>query len=138
MRPRARLRELPVDLLFLDIKMPGATGFDLLERLDHVPLLVFTTAYDEFALRAFEVNACDYLLKPIRPDRLAAALDKMRTLLAAMRAAAPRRAGTTTRRRPIACSCATAIGAGSSRLARSPCSRAKATTRVSTSARTAR
>ena len=84
-----RLRELAVDLLFLDIKMPGATGFDLLERLDHVPLLVFTTAYDEFALRAFEVNACDYLLKPIRPDRLAAALDKMRTLFAAMRAATP-------------------------------------------------
>ena len=92
-----RLRELPVDLLFLDIKMPGATGFDLLERLDRVPLLVFTTAYDEFALRAFEVNACDYLLKPIRPDRLAAALDKMRTLWTAMRAAAPAATGT---RRP--------------------------------------
>jgi len=90
-----RLRELPVDLLFLDIKMPGATGFDLLERLDHVPLLVFTTAYDEFALRAFEVNACDYLLKPIRPDRLAAALDKMRALWTGMRAAP---AGTGTRR----------------------------------------
>lgn len=89
-----RLRELPVDLLFLDIKMPGATGFDLLERLDHVPLLVFTTAYDEFALRAFEVNAIDYLLKPIRPDRLAAALDKMRTLWTAMRAAAPAGSGT--------------------------------------------
>jgi two-component system LytT family response regulator len=89
-----RLRELPVDLLFLDIKMPGATGFDLLERLDRVPLLVFTTAYDEFALRAFEVNACDYLLKPIRPDRLAAALDKMRTLWTGMRAAAPAGAGT--------------------------------------------
>lgn len=82
----ARLRDLPVDLLFLDIKMPGATGFDLLERLERVPLLVFTTAYDEFALRAFEVNACDYLLKPIRPDRLAAALDKMRLLLSAAHA----------------------------------------------------
>jgi len=80
----ARLGELAVDLLFLDIKMPGASGFDLLERLERVPLLVFTTAYDEFALRAFEVNACDYLLKPVRPDRLAAALDKMRLLLAAM------------------------------------------------------
>ena len=82
----ARLREFPIDLLFLDIKMPGATGFDLLERLERVPLLVFTTAYDEFALRAFEVNACDYLLKPIRPDRLATALDKMRTLFSATRA----------------------------------------------------
>jgi two-component system, LytTR family, response regulator len=82
------LRERAVDLLFLDIKMPGATGFDLLERLERVPLLVFTTAYDTFAFRAFEVNACDYLLKPIRPDRLAAALDKMRTLWSATRASA--------------------------------------------------
>jgi two-component system, LytTR family, response regulator len=81
----ARIGEQPVDLLFLDIKMPGASGFDLLERLERVPLLVFTTAYDEFALRAFEVNACDYLLKPIHPDRLAAALDKMRLLWSAMR-----------------------------------------------------
>jgi two-component system, LytTR family, response regulator len=89
----ARLNDLAVDLLFLDIKMPGASGFDLLERLERVPLLVFTTAYDEFALRAFEVNACDYLLKPIRPDRLAGALDKMRALWTAGRtatAAAPR------------------------------------------------
>jgi two-component system LytT family response regulator len=89
----ARLHDLPVDLLFLDIKMPGATGFDLLERLERVPLLVFTTAYDEFALRAFEVNACDYLLKPIRPDRLTAALDKMRALWSAARAAAAAPAG---------------------------------------------
>jgi len=89
----ARLRELEVDLLFLDIKMPGATGFDLLERIERVPLLVFTTAYDEFALRAFEVNACDYLLKPIRPDRLTAALDKMRTLWLAAHAATPAPAG---------------------------------------------
>ena len=85
----ARLTEPGVDLLFLDIKMPGASGFDLLERLERIPLLVFTTAYDEFALRAFEVNACDYLLKPIRPDRLAAALDKMRALFAAARAPLP-------------------------------------------------
>jgi len=89
----ARLRELEVDLLFLDIKMPGATGFDLLERIERVPLLVFTTAYDEFALRAFEVNACDYLLKPIRPDRLAAALDKMRSLWLAAHAATAAPAG---------------------------------------------
>jgi two-component system LytT family response regulator len=73
-----RLAELPVNLLFLDIKMPGATGFDLLERLDRVPFLIFTTAYDAHALRAFEVNALDYLLKPIRPDRLASALDRVR------------------------------------------------------------
>jgi two-component system LytT family response regulator len=79
----ARLGELPVDLLFLDIRMPGATGFDLLERLDRVPLLIFTTAHDEHALRAFEVNAFDYLLKPVRAERLAAALDKVRVAWAA-------------------------------------------------------
>ena len=63
----------------LSSSKPEASGFDLLERLDVVPRLIFTTAYDEFALRAFEVNALDYLLKPIRPDRLAAAVDKTRT-----------------------------------------------------------
>jgi two-component system, LytTR family, response regulator len=66
-------RLLP-DLMFLDIQMPGGTGFDLLERLEQLPLVVFTTAYDEHAVRAFEVNALDYLLKPIEPQRLAAAL----------------------------------------------------------------
>jgi two-component system LytT family response regulator len=74
----SRLADLDVDVLFLDITMPGASGFDLLERLESVPLVIFTTAHDEFALRAFEVNALDYLLKPIRPDRLATALDKIR------------------------------------------------------------
>lgn len=76
----AQLEALAVDVLFLDITMPGASGFDLLERIEVVPQLIFTTAYDEFALRAFEVNALDYLLKPIRPDRLAAALDKVRSV----------------------------------------------------------
>jgi len=85
----ARLAELDVDLLFLDITMPGASGFDLLERLESVPLLIFTTAHDEHALRAFEVNAFDYLLKPIRPERLAAALDKTRAAWAAAPAAGP-------------------------------------------------
>jgi len=74
-----RLQTLPIDLLLLDIRMPGATGFDLLERLDRVPLIIFTTAHDEHALRAFEVNAFDYLLKPIRAERLAVALDKVRS-----------------------------------------------------------
>ena len=73
-----RLRTGDVDVLFLDIQMPGATGFDLLERLHTVPRVIFTTAYDEYAVRAFEVNAFDYLLKPIPPERLAAALDKVR------------------------------------------------------------
>jgi two-component system LytT family response regulator len=85
----ARLGELSVDVLFLDITMPGASGFDLLERLDRVPLLIFTTAYDQHALRAFEVNAFDYLLKPIHPDRLSAALEKTRAVWRASRAAAP-------------------------------------------------
>ena len=65
------------DLLFLDIQMPGRTGFQLLESLDSAPLVVFTTAYDEFALKAFEVNALDYLLKPIHPDRLSEAVQKI-------------------------------------------------------------
>lgn len=65
------------DLLFLDIQMPGRTGFQLLESLDTVPLVVFTTAYDEFALKAFEINALDYLLKPITAERLAEAVHKI-------------------------------------------------------------
>ena len=71
------IEELNPDLLFLDIQMPGRTGFQLLESLDSVPLVVFTTAYDEFALKAFEVNALDYLLKPITAERLADAVHKV-------------------------------------------------------------
>lgn len=71
------INELNPDLLFLDIQMPGKTGFQLLEMLDSVPLVVFTTAYDEFALKAFEVNALDYLLKPIQPERLAETIAKL-------------------------------------------------------------
>ncbi len=65
------------DLIFLDIQMPGKTGFDLLSELDRVPQVIFTTAYDEYALKAFEVNALDYLLKPIEPKRLADAIQKL-------------------------------------------------------------
>ncbi|MCB0792062.1 MAG: response regulator transcription factor [Flavobacteriales bacterium] len=65
------------DLLFLDVNMPGRNGFDLLEALDHVPHVIFVTAYDEHALKAFQVNALDYLMKPIDPDRLAGAIDKL-------------------------------------------------------------
>jgi len=64
------------DLIFLDVQMPGGSGFDLLERLDWVPNVIFTTAFDAYALKAFEVNALDYLHKPIEPKRLAAALDR--------------------------------------------------------------
>src|SRR5687768_2424732 len=65
------------DLIFLDIQMPGKTGFDLLAELDRAPQVIFTTAYDEYALKAFEVNALDYLLKPIEPKRLADAMHKL-------------------------------------------------------------
>jgi two-component system LytT family response regulator len=65
------------DLIFLDIQMPGKTGFDLLEELDRSPKVIFTTAYDEYALKAFEVNALDYLLKPVEPKRLSDAIQKL-------------------------------------------------------------
>ena len=65
------------DLIFLDIQMPGKTGFDMLAELDSVPTVIFTTAYDEYALKAFEVNALDYLMKPIEPARLADAIHKL-------------------------------------------------------------
>jgi two-component system LytT family response regulator len=75
---RVALAEHQPDLLFLDVQMPGETGFDLLESLTDVPAVIFTTAYDEYALRAFEVSALDYLVKPIAPERLAAALRKVK------------------------------------------------------------
>src|SRR5205809_6694039 len=65
------------DIIFLDIQMPGKTGFDLLSDLERAPHVIFTTAYDEYALKAFEVNALDYLMKPIEPRRLADALQKL-------------------------------------------------------------
>lgn len=68
------------DLIFLDIQMPGKTGFDMLSELDTTPRVIFTTAYDEYALKAFEVNALDYLLKPIEHKRLEAALNKIHTI----------------------------------------------------------
>jgi two-component system LytT family response regulator len=71
------IEELNPDLLFLDIQMPGRTGFQLLESLDTVPMVVFTTAYDQFAIKAFEISALDYLLKPITAERLAEAVHKV-------------------------------------------------------------
>ena len=65
------------DLIFLDIQMPGKTGFDLLTELERAPKVIFTTAYDEYALKAFEVNALDYLLKPIEPKRLSDSISKL-------------------------------------------------------------
>ncbi len=72
-----KIELLNPDLIFLDIQMPGKTGFDLLTELERSPKVIFTTAYDEYALKAFEVNALDYLLKPIEPKRLADAVSKL-------------------------------------------------------------
>ena len=74
---RDLINKLTPDLIFLDIQMPGLTGFELLESLDDVPEVIFTTAYDRYAIQAFAVNALDYLLKPIAPARLAAALERV-------------------------------------------------------------
>lgn len=72
-----KIETLQPDVIFLDIQMPGKTGFDMLAELNHVPDVIFTTAYDEFALKAFEVNAFDYLLKPIEPKRLSETMQKL-------------------------------------------------------------
>jgi two-component system LytT family response regulator len=73
----AAIAREPPDVVLLDIEMPGGTGFDLLERVSAIPPVIFTTAYDQHAVRAFEVDAVDYLMKPIELDRLAAALARV-------------------------------------------------------------
>ena len=73
-RAQEQIEKEQPDLIFLDIQMPGGSGFDLLEKLDYLPQVIFTTAYDEYAMKAFEVNALDYLQKPITDERLDAAL----------------------------------------------------------------
>ena len=83
----AALSETAVDVLFLDIQMPGMTGFEMLGMMDRQPLVVFTTAYDQYALQAFEVNSIDYLLKPIEERHLSRALDKIERLRASAVAA---------------------------------------------------
>ena len=74
----AAVHEKNPDLLLLDVQMPGDSGFDLLTRLDAVPHVVFVTAYDEYAIRAFKVNALDYLVKPVEPERLSEAIGTVR------------------------------------------------------------
>jgi two-component system LytT family response regulator len=76
---REQLALLKPELIFLDVQMPGETGMQLLESLEPpIPHVIFTTAYDEFAVKAFELNALDYLLKPVDPARLAAAIERLR------------------------------------------------------------
>lgn len=74
---KKKIEELRPELIFLDIQMPGKDGFALLEELSYVPEVIFVTAYDEYALKAFDVNALDYLLKPIQTDRLKESVNKV-------------------------------------------------------------
>jgi len=74
-----QIGRLRPDLVFLDVQMPDGDGFDVLDRLDELPAVIFTTAFDHYALQAFEVNALDYLVKPIAPERLAAAVARAAT-----------------------------------------------------------
>lgn len=82
------IRELNPDLVFLDIQMPGLSGFDVVQQLDNesMPIILFLTAYDEYAIKAFEVNALDYILKPIDENRLNHVLDKVRISVGEKRA----------------------------------------------------
>jgi two-component system LytT family response regulator len=75
-----KIDELKPDVIFLDIQMPEYNGFEVLERIDHQPFVIFSTAYDEYALRAFEANSIDYLLKPVESARLKKAIDKLKTI----------------------------------------------------------
>ena len=83
-----------IDVLFLDIQMPGMNGFELLSRLPEQPYVVFTTAYDQYALRAFEVNSIDYLLKPVEAEQLERALHKLQPPAARSAAGMAAEAGT--------------------------------------------
>ena len=83
---REAICRLSPDVVLLDIQMPSGTGFDVLDGLDPAPQVIFTTAYDQYALRGFEANALDYLLKPVQADRLEAALARVRLARAEVRA----------------------------------------------------
>jgi two-component system, LytTR family, response regulator len=82
------IRKTTPDLIFLDIQMPGMNGFQMLEQLDETPEVIFVTAYDEFAIKAFDFNALDYLQKPVTPERLQEALNKVREILKSRNVAA--------------------------------------------------
>jgi len=74
---KKKIETLHPDLIFLDIQMPGKDGFQLLSELDYMPKVIFVTAYDEYALKAFEVSAMDYLMKPVDPERLEESLKRL-------------------------------------------------------------
>ncbi|MBN8676001.1 MAG: response regulator transcription factor [Chitinophagales bacterium] len=74
----SKIEELRPDLIFLDIQMPDLTGFEVLERLTHKPNVIFTTAYEQYAIKAFENFSIDYLLKPIKEERLQQSIDKLK------------------------------------------------------------
>ncbi|KFC60941.1 hypothetical protein FEM08_03310 [Flavobacterium gilvum] len=75
-----KINQLQPDVIFLDIEMPGLNGFELLERLEKIPIVVFCTAYDQYSLKAFETNSVDYLLKPVRLERLQQTVEKLSSL----------------------------------------------------------
>ncbi|WP_308990576.1 LytTR family DNA-binding domain-containing protein [Mariniflexile litorale] len=75
---RDMINTLKPDLIFLDIEMPGLTGFELLEAIEHMPMIVFCTAYDQYSLKAFETNSIDYLVKPVRLERLEKTIEKLK------------------------------------------------------------
>jgi len=77
----ALIESLNPDLIFLDIHLPGKSGFEILQEMESVPAVIFTTAFDQYALQAFEYNTVDYLLKPIVPERLEQAIAKVATML---------------------------------------------------------
>lgn len=72
------INKLDPDLIFLDIQMPGMTGFDLIKQLDKIPIIVFCTAYDQYSLDAFETNSIDYLVKPVKAERLEKTIEKLK------------------------------------------------------------
>jgi len=78
---KKQIEALKPDLVFLDIQMPGRSGFDLLESLDQVPEVVFTTAFNEYAVKAFDIDALDYLVKPLRKERFAITIERIRKKL---------------------------------------------------------
>jgi two-component system LytT family response regulator len=72
-----KIQEHKPDLIFLDVNMPGMNGFEMIKQLEEIPRVIFITAYDEYALKAFEVNAFDYILKPVDPERLRESILKL-------------------------------------------------------------